>query len=628
MAPDTPLLDPPPSSTRRRHGLIKQCGLILPSLVIFSVGLLTLAGHRSQQSLSISAGVAHHQAPAPAPARGLREGVSAKSIPGNLDEEGVSYNWTNAMFAWQRTAYHFQPQRNWMNGFAGPMYHKGWYHIFYQYNPYSAVWGNITWGHAVSRDLIHWLILPLALIPDNWYDINGVWTGSATRHPEDGNIYMLYTGSTGNLTQVQNLAHPADLADPLLLRWVKSPANPILLPPPGIGPKDFRDPTTAWLGPDGLWRVAIGSRVEKLGLTLVYKTDDFVSYELLDHYLHSVPGTGMWECVDFYPVLVNGTKGLDTSAVGEGIKHVLKASLDDTKLDHFAVGTYDPVKDLWTPDDPESDVGIGLKYDYGRYYASKTFYDEEKQRRILWGWINETDTEFDDLKKGWASLQTIPRTVVLDSKTGRDLLQWPVEEIESLRLNFFCFDEVLVGPGSVVPLHIGSATQLDITAEFEVELISGKKPGEENRCDGGAAERSSLGPFGILALADASLSELTPVFFRPVQTTLDTVTTYFCTDQTRSSMAPEVFKVVYGSSIPVVGDEKLEMRVLVDHSIVESFGQGGRRVISSRVYPTRAIYGDARLFLFNNATDVNVKVKLKIWEMNSAFIRPFALDQL
>ncbi|CAL1354812.1 unnamed protein product [Linum trigynum] len=536
MAPDTPLLEPPPSSTHRRHCLIKQCGLILSSLVIFSVGLLTLADHRSHQSLSISAGIAHHQVPTPA--RGMREGVSAKSIPGNLDEERVSYNWTNAMFAWQRTAYHFQPHQNWMNG---PLYHKGWYHIFYQYNPYSATWGNITWGHAVSCDLIHWLILPLALIPDLWYDINGVWTGSATRHPEDGNIYMLYTGGTGNLTQVQNLAHPADLADPLLLRWVKIPANPILLPPAGIGPKDFRDPTTAWLGLDGLWRVAIGSKVEKLGLTLVYKTYNFVSYELLDHYLHSVPGMGMWEYVEFYPVLVNGTKGLDTSAVGEGIKHVLKASLDDTKLDHFAVGTYDLVKDLWTPDDPESDVGIGLKYDYGRYYASKTFYDEEKQRRILWGWINETDTEFDDLMKGWASLQ------------------------------------VMVGPGSVVPLHIGSATQLDIMAEFE--------------------------------------------------TTLYTVTTYFCTDQTRSSMAPEVFKVVYGSSIPVVGDKKLEMRVLVDHSIVESFGQGGRRVISSRVYPTRAIYGDARLFLFNNATDVNVKVKLKIWEMNSAFIRPLALDQ-
>lgn len=66
----------------------------------------------------------------------------------------------------------------------------------------------------------------------------------------------------------------------------------------------------------------------------------------------------------------------------------------------------------------------------------------------------------------------------------------------------------------------------------------------------------------------------------------------------------------------------------VDHSIVESFAQGGRRVITSRVYPTEAIYGAARLFLFNNATSVNVKASLKIWQLNSAFIHPFPFDQV
>lgn len=66
----------------------------------------------------------------------------------------------------------------------------------------------------------------------------------------------------------------------------------------------------------------------------------------------------------------------------------------------------------------------------------------------------------------------------------------------------------------------------------------------------------------------------------------------------------------------------------VDHSIVESFAQGGRTVMTSRIYPTEAIYGAARLFLFNNATSVNVKATLKIWQLNSAFIRPFPLWQL
>lgn len=77
----------------------------------------------------------------------------------------------------------------------------GWYHLFYQYNPDSAVWGNITWGHAVSRDLIHWLYLPLAMVPDHWFDMEGVWTGSATTLP-NGTIVMLYTGDTDESVQV------------------------------------------------------------------------------------------------------------------------------------------------------------------------------------------------------------------------------------------------------------------------------------------------------------------------------------------------------------------------------------------------------------------------------------------
>jgi len=77
--------------------------------------------------------------------------------------------------------------------FAAPMYYKGYYHLFYQYNPHAAVWGNITWGHAVSEDLIHWQYLEDALEPDQWYDAMGVWSGSATTN-NDGIPFILYTG--------------------------------------------------------------------------------------------------------------------------------------------------------------------------------------------------------------------------------------------------------------------------------------------------------------------------------------------------------------------------------------------------------------------------------------------------
>ncbi|GKV33783.1 hypothetical protein SLEP1_g42242 [Rubroshorea leprosula] len=624
----TPLPDhhPTDSEAPRRRPLKGFAGIL--ASVIFLLSLVALIISKSQEPLPKEGAVPNSTSQNQNAAvqrslpRGVAEGVSAKSNPTILTE--LSYNWTNAMFSWQRTAYHFQPQKNWMNDPDGPLFHKGWYHLFYQYNPDSAVWGNITWGHAVSKDLIHWLYLPFALVPDQWYDIGGVWTGSATILP-DGKIIMLYTGDTYNSVQVQNLAYPANPSDPLLLDWVKYPNNPVLTPPSGIYPDEFRDPTTAWTGPPGTWRIMIGSTVNKAGVALVFQTTDFENYTLLDGYLHSVPGTGMWECVDFYPVATNGSVGLDNSEGGPGTKHVLKASLDDKKYDVYALGTYDPVANKWTPDNPEEDVGIGLRVDYGKYYASKTFFDPVQRRRILFGWINETDTQSDDLEKGWASVQTIPRTVLFDNKTGTNIVQWPVEEVKSLRLNGMVFEEVVVGPGEIVQLDVGSATQLDITAEFETEYLESNSTDDFSGCGAGAIDRSTYGPFGLLVIADQSLSELTPVYFRPSNTTNGT---YFCADESRSSLAPDVTKAVYGGKVPVLDGENLSMRLLVDHSVVESFAQGGRTVITSRIYPTEAIYAAARLFLFNNATGITIKATLTVWQVNSAFIHPFPLDQI
>ncbi|KAL1211011.1 Acid beta-fructofuranosidase 3, vacuolar [Cardamine amara subsp. amara] len=547
-------------------------------------------------------------------------GVSEKSNDERLwrfsgDRTTEAFPWNNSMLSWQRTAFHFQPEKNWMNG---PLFYKGWYHFFYQYNPNGALWGDIVWGHAVSKDLIHWLYLPFAMIPDQWYDANGVWTGSAT-FLDDGSIVMLYTGSTDKFVQVQNLAYPEDPSDPLLLKWTKFSGNPVLVPPPGIGAKDFRDPTTAWKTSAGKWRITIGSKINRTGISLVYDTTDFKTYEKLDTLLHQVPNTGMWECIDFYPVSKTEVNGLDTSVNGRNVKHVVKASMDDTRIDHYAIGTYYDSNGTWVPDNPSIDVGIstGLRYDYGKFYASKTFYDQNKGRRILWGWIGESDSEAADVQKDWSSVQGIPRTVVLDTKTEKNLVQWPER--------WFRLMWVL-------------AAQLDIEAEFEIkkedlEIILGDNSVEadgEFSCEtsGGSTVRGALGPFGFSVLADQSLSEQTPVYFYVTKGKDSKLKTFFCTDTLRSTMANDVVKPVYGSFVPVLEGEKLTMRILVDHSIVEGFGQGGRTCITSRVYPTKAIYGATKLFLFNNAINATVAASFKVWQMNSAFIHPYSAEDL
>ncbi|XP_066348594.1 beta-fructofuranosidase 1-like isoform X2 [Miscanthus floridulus] len=634
---------PPPPATTTVLPAVVSAVLLLVLVAVTVLASQHVDDGQGGGVAVVPAGGGGHAVVEVAASRGVADGVSEKSTAPLLGAAGGAveeFSWTNAMLAWQRTAFHFQPPKNWMNG---PLYHKGWYHLFYQWNPDSAVWGNITWGHAVSRDLLHWLHLPLAMVPDHPYDANGVWSGSATRLP-DGSIVMLYTGSTAESVQVQNLAEPADPSDPLLREWVKSDANPVLVPPPGIGATDFRDPTTAWRAPNDTtaWRVAIGSKDrDHAGLALVYRTEDFVRYDPAPALMHVVPSTGMWECVDFYPVAAGGSAaaadgdGLETSAApGPGVKHVVKASLDDDKHDYYAIGTYDPATDTWTPDDAENDVGIGLRYDYGKYYASKTFYDPVLRRRVLWGWVGETDSERADILKGWASVQSIPRTVLLDTKTGSNLLQWPVVEVENLRMSGRSFGGIALDRGSVVPLDVGKATQLDIEAVFEVDASAVEGVTEADvtfNCStsAGAAGRGLLGPFGLLVLADEDLSEQTAVYFYLVKGTDGSLQTFFCQDELRASKANDLVKRVYGSLVPVLDGENLSVRILVDHSIVESFAQGGRTCITSRVYPTRAIYDSARVFLFNNATNVHVKAKsVKIWQLNSAYIRPYPASSL
>ena len=344
-----------------------------------------------------------------------------------------------------------------VNDETGPMYFNGIYHLFYQYNPKGAIWGNIVWAHSVSRDLVNWKALKHAIYPSKPFDINGCWSGSATVLPGNKPV-ILYTGVDPQNRQVQNYAIPANLSDPYLTEWIKPDDNPIVDPDSGVNASAFRDPTTAWLSNSGHWKTIIGSKRRKRGVAYLYRSRDFVKWTKAKHPLHSAPNTGMWECPDFFPVPLSGNQGLDVSVTGNWVKHVLKVSLDVTRYEYYTVGKYYHERDRYVPDNTSVDGWSGLRYDYGNFYASKTFYDPAKKRRVLWGWANESDSAVDDVSKGWAGiqvcfflvgldclwmsdpsetfewlfLQAIPRTVWLDPNR-KQLLQWPVEELNGLR---------------------------------------------------------------------------------------------------------------------------------------------------------------------------------------------------
>lgn len=190
---------------------------------------------------------------------------------------------------------------------------------------------------------------------------------------------------------------------------MKVPNNPFAVVPVGYNNSQFRDPTTAWKGADGVWRLLVGANTGdegSIGTSLIYKSVDFQTWAF-NQTLHSVPGTGMWECPDFYPVPLSGMLGAETSSNGPTVKHVLKISSNNKRHDYYSVGTYVTDNDSFVPESANLDAGIGLRYDYGKFYASKSFFDQNKNRRVLFGWVNESDSQETDIRKGWASIMVM-----------------------------------------------------------------------------------------------------------------------------------------------------------------------------------------------------------------------------
>ncbi|KAI3938601.1 hypothetical protein MKW98_016106 [Papaver atlanticum] len=495
-----------------------------------------------------------------------------------------------------RTGYHFQPSKNYMNDPNAPNIYNGIYHLFYQWSTLGAVWGNVVWAHATSTDLVNWIHHNMRLS-----HLNPTFV--------QGKPIIQYTGiikSNQWNYQVEDMAVPKNLSDPYLVEWVKPiEYNPVIKPTGIINASAFRDPTTGWQGPDGIWRLTIGSKVGNNGISFLYRSDDFIHWTKAEHGLHWAKDTGMWECPDFFPVAVDGKEGLDTSVLGPNVKHVFKVSLDDTKHDYYTIGTYNPEKDKYTPDEGSIDNDSGLRYDYGKFYASKTFFDHEKNRRVLWGWANESSSVADDVKKGWAGLQAVSRTLWL-AENGKQLKQWPVKEIEQLRTKRADVDVIFKLP---------KLEEVDIMDPSWVnpQLLCSSKP---------ASVQGKSGPFGLLAWACKNFEERTAIFLR-VFNHQNKYVVLMCSDQSMSSLEESNDKTTYGAFIDVDphDDHMLSLRSLIDRSIVESYGVDGKAVITARVYPKLAIGNEARLYVFNNGTE-NVKMSsMKAWSMKKAEIK-------
>ena len=308
-----------------------------------------------------------------------------------------------------RPQYHLLPAHNWMNDPNGPIFYRGRYHMFHQYNPQGAVWGNMNWAHATSPDMIHWQHEPIALSPTpGGPDSNGVFSGSAVL--DKGKPTLIYTAvappSKEADVTLRDDVHSwwetqclAVAQDDELRTWRKLPEPIIAAPPAGLAVTGFRDPCL-WQEGDN-WMLILGSGIRgKGGMVLLYSSPDLRQWKYLHPLCEGAPGnliavnpvdTGdMWECPDFFPI---------------GSKHVLLISTMGKV--HWKVGTY--ANQRFTPEKE----GV---VDWGSYYAAKTMLDAQGNR-ILWGWITETRPDADLIAAGWAGAMSLPRTLSLNAQS-------------------------------------------------------------------------------------------------------------------------------------------------------------------------------------------------------------------
>ncbi len=307
-----------------------------------------------------------------------------------------------------RPQYHLMPAHNWMNDPNGPIYYRGRYHMFYQYNPQAAVWGNMNWAHATSEDMIHWKHEGTALSPTpGGPDRDGVFSGSAVL--DEGKPTVIYTAvappATPDEATLRDGAHTwretqclAVAQDNELRNWKKLPEPVIAAPPAGLAVTGFRDPCLWREGK--LWMLILGSGVaHRGGSILLYSSPDLRNWSYLHHLIdgttsdiksvNPVDSGDMWECPDFFPL---------------GNKHVLLISTVGKV--RWKVGTY--ANQRFTPEKE----GV---VDWGSYYAAKTMLDA-KGNRILWGWIPETRPDAELIAAGWAGAMSLPRILSLSSE--------------------------------------------------------------------------------------------------------------------------------------------------------------------------------------------------------------------
>ncbi|MBU5440923.1 glycoside hydrolase family 32 protein [Paenibacillus sp. MSJ-34] len=436
-----------------------------------------------------------------------------------------------------RLRFHLMSEYGWMNDPNGFIYYKGNYHLFYQHYPYRPYWGPMHWGHAVSRDLVAWEYLPVALAPDRDYDRDGCFSGSAVER--DGKLALLYTGhivtgpdNKNDYMQSQCLALSDDGVH--FEKFAGNPVIPVSQIPEGASLKDFRDPKV--FERNGCYYTVIGSNDGKeRGIVLLYRSADLQQWDFVNIIAQGDSRLGAnWECPDLFPledrdVLILSPERMPAQGndYHNGNSTVYMLGRLDTEEGKFRYDSYEPV-----------DCGFD-------FYAPQTC-EDSTGRRIIVGWMENWTTEIPTQQDHhWAGAMTLPREVVV---AGDKLHFLPLEEIKRYRLS----------PYEVTDVELDGERMLECSGDcYELEAVFEALDAEE---------------FGLLLRKQGQ--EETVVAYRPSEQLVRF-------NRDRSGIGPQGER----RTNVALQNGRLALRIFVDRSSVEVFIQEGEKVMTGRIYP-------------------------------------------
>jgi fructan beta-fructosidase len=482
-----------------------------------------------------------------------------------------------------RPQFHFSPQVNWTNDPCGLVYAFGKYHLFFQHNPFANVWGHMSWGHAVSSDLVHWKQLPVAIRED---EKAAIFTGSSIfdatntsglcQSSRRGCIVSIYTGFTPKTDtapekQTQNLAFSQDG-----LTWTKYARNPVL----DLGRSDTRDPKVFWYAPAKYWVMVIVQANDKK--VRLFSSSDLKEWRPLSDFGPQGATGGVWECPDLYTLPVQGQAGK--------MRWILKIGLNPGHIsggsgEQYFIGQFDGK--TFTPDEANGAIHW---LDYGRdCYCALTFnHEPNPQVPRMIGWMNNWQYAAGVPTSPWRGAMTLPRDLSLANVNGGlQLLQRPIEALRSLRTKEFDYE---------------GGSNADLNRKLEVWPYRGQTFEIEASIRVGQA---GLIAWKILQGED----DETVVGF-------DAAKGQLFVDRSKSA-ATQFSKAFPSRTVAplTLGNGPLKLHIFVDRSSVEVFAQDGAVAMTNLVFPKP---GSTGLSLAASGGGVE-NIQFRMWALGSAW---------